>query len=129
MPILSEGILQASTTIAKTTQTIMGSEINCRSYDTIVLFIEYTKGDETGVLIQAHYRFASGGTDFQDISWSAAAGTKLATVNEFKMTASVDRYIPLDVEGFEYVRFTQGGSDNDGTPDGTIAANYTMTGN
>ncbi len=124
---LSEGLLQASGTIAKTTQTLMGAEISCKSYDTITLFVEYTNGDETGVIIQAHFKFASAGTAFQDVSWSAAAGTKLATVNEFKMTASADRYISFGLDGMEYVEFTQGGSDNDGTPTGTIVANYSMT--
>lgn len=127
MTIYSRAILQAATAIAKTTQTLIGFEISCGSYDTITLWIEYVNGDETGVLIQPHYLFATAGTEFQDISWSAAAGTKLATLNEFKMTATANRLIVLDLRGIEFVKFTQGGSDNDGTPTGTLAVSYTLT--
>ncbi len=124
---ISRGLLENATTIAKTTQTVMDTEIRCGGFDTITLFVEYTNGNETGLIIQAHFKHASAGTAFQDASWSAAAGTKLATVNEFKMTASVDRFMVFDIRGMEFVEFTQGGSDDDGTPTGTITANYSMT--
>ena len=123
----SRGLLETATIIAKDTQTVMGAEIHCSGFDTITLFVEYTKGDETGLLIQAHFKHTKAGTAFQDVSWSAAAGTKSATVNEFKMTASADRVLVFDISGMEFVEFTQSGSDDDGTPTGTITANYSMT--
>lgn len=123
----ARGTLQAATTIAKTTQTDIGSEIKCGGYEYITLFLEYTNGDETGLLIQAHMLQVSGDTEFQESDWSAAAGTRTVTANEYKLTATGDHYITFDIRGIEYIKFTQGGSDNDGTPTGTLAASFTMT--
>ena len=128
MDNVSHGVLQAATTIAKTTQTIIGAEINCAHYDYITLFFQYVNGDETGLIIQAHAMAETGGTAHQDVSWTAAAGTKTATANAYTLTATANRYIMLDVRGIEFVKFTQGGSANDGTPTGTLAAQYTMLG-
>ena len=44
-------VLQAATTIARTTQTLIGSEIDCRGQDYLTLYFTYTKGDETGLII------------------------------------------------------------------------------
>jgi hypothetical protein len=124
---IAEGTLQAATTIAKTTQTDIGSEIGCAGYDFITLWFTYVNGDETGLVIQAHMLPESGGTEYQDISWTAAAGTKTATANELKLSASASRFAVFDVRGIPFIKFTQGGSDNDGTPTGTLAASYTLT--
>lgn len=126
--LISRDTLQTATTISKTTQTLIGAEIKCGSYDYITLYFDYVKGDETGVLIQAHFLQVSGGTEYQDVSWTAAAGTKTATLNELKLTATANRFAVFDVRGIAFVKFTQGGSDNDGTPTGTLAATYTLTG-
>lgn len=124
----ARGTLQAATVIAKTTQTLIGAEIGVAGYDYITLFFTYTKGDETGIIIQAHVLQTSGSaTTYQDVSWTAAAGTKTATANQYTLTATASRYITFDVRGIEFIRFTQGGSNNDGTPTGTLAASYTMT--
>lgn len=126
MTMTARGILQAASVIAKTTQTLIGAEINCAGYDRITLFFEYDKGDETGILIQAHVLWADDGTAYQDQSWTAAAGTKSATANQYTATEDANGYITFDVSGVEYIKFTQGGSNNDGTPTGTLAAYYTL---
>lgn len=127
MTLIARGTLQAATTIAKTTQTLMGYEIACGSYDFLTLFFTYTTGDETGCLVQAHVMQASGGTAHQDQSYTAAAGTKSYTYNEYTCATAIPQYIIFDVRGIEFIKFTQGGSDNDGTPTGSIEAHYTMT--
>ena len=127
MGLYSRGVLQAAATIAKTTQTVMGAEIKCGSYDYITLFWTYVKGDETGLDVQAHFTQSAGGTTHQEASWSATAGTKTSTVNEYRLTASNSVYAIFDIRGIEFVQFTQGGSNNDGTPTGTVAANFSMT--
>ena len=124
----ARGILQAAATIAKTTQTLIGAEIGCGGYNYITLFIDYVKGDETGLLVQAHMLQASGGTEYQDQSWTAAAGTKSSTANQYTATGSGNHYIIFDIRGIEFIKFTQGGSANDGTPTGTLAATYTLKG-
>ena len=127
MATITKDTLQATTTIEKTTQTLIGAEVSCGGYDFITLFFTYTKGDETGLLIQAHMMQSSGGTAHQDQSWTAAAGTKSFTANEYKQTATGNYYITFVVRGIAHIKFTQGGSNNDGTPTGTLAASYTMT--
>ena len=124
----ARGTLQAATVISKTTPVIMGQEIACGAYATITLFFDYVKGDETGLTIYPYMRQASGGTNYQDQSWTSAAGTRTVTANKYKVTASGNYIITIDVRGVQYVAFFQGGSDNDGTPTGTLAASYTMTG-
>ena len=124
----SRGTLQAATVIAKTTQTIMGAEIGCAHYDYFTLYFQYVKGDETGAVVQAHVMPTTGGTAHQDLTWTSATGTKTATLNEYTVTASGNYYIMFDVHAIEFIKFTQGGSNNDGTPTGTIAASYAMLG-
>jgi hypothetical protein len=122
----ARGKLQAATVISKTTQTLIGQEIRCSGYDYITLFFDYVKGDETGVIVQAHAMQESGGTAYQDQSWTATAGTKSSTANEYTATASGSHYVTFDIRGIEFIKFTQGGSNNDGTPTGTLAASYTL---
>ena len=124
---IAEGTLQAATVIAKTTQTVIGGEIPCASYDYITLYFDYVKGDETGLDIQAHFLQATGGTEYQEATWTAAGGTKVLSQNEYTLTASVSSVITIDIRGINYIKFTQGGSNDDGTPDGTLAASYSMT--
>ena len=128
MPAISRGILQAATVIAKTTQTLIGAEILCGGYETITLFLVYVKGNETGVIVTPWIMHSTGGTAYQDQSWSVAAGSKTITANNFLMTATGNHIIVMDVSGAEFVKFTQGGSNNDGTPTGTLAANYMLKG-
>jgi len=124
----ARGTLQAATTISKTTQTLIGAEIQCGGYDFITLFFDYVKGDETGLLVKALFMQAPGGTAYQDQSWTAAAGTKSSTANQYTATATGNHFVTFDIRGIEFVKFTQGGSANDGTPTGTLAAAYVMKG-
>jgi len=119
-------ILQAATVISKTNQTLIGSVISTDSYDYITLFFTYTKGDETGLTIVPSMLQTATGTAHPFAEWTAAAGAKTVTSGNFALTATRDGYITLDVRGIDYVKFTQGGTANDGTPTGTLAASYTL---
>jgi len=125
---ISHGNLQAAAVIAKTTQTVMGAEVSCAHYDYLTLYFQYVKGDETGLIVKAFVMPETGGTAHQDLTWTAAAGTKTATINQYTVTATGNYYIMFDIRGIEFIKFTQGGSNNDGTPTGTIAASYAMLG-
>ena len=117
----------AGTVISKTTQTLIGAVIDTSFYDFLTLHFEYNSGDETGLIIQAHTMRASDLTDvaqWQD--WTAAAGAKTATVNSITPTDATPHYITFDVRGIAFMKFTQGGSNNDGTPTGTYEASYTL---
>jgi len=128
MALISSGTLQAATTIARTTATIMGAEIACGSYDYITLYYTYTNGDETGVYIYPYFFWESGGTAYPLQLWSEASGVYTNEAVKYTHTATATAQITIDIRGIEYIAFYQGGSANDGTPTGTIAAYWTMTG-
>lgn len=126
MPLKSDGVIQAATTITAA-ETAMGTnpEILCGAYDKLTLFLDYVNGDETSVAVIAKFLWASGGTEYPHVDWTAAAGAKTATANSFTMDASANRYIVFDIRGLEIIKFYQDATG--GTPTGTLAATYTMT--
>lgn len=119
-------VLQAATVISKTAETVIDAEIDTGHYDFITLLVSYTKGDETGLNIYPYFLYASGGTEYPLVEWATAAGVYTATAQKFQLTATAKREITLDVRGIPYVKFYQGGSNNDGTPTGTLAAAYVL---
>jgi hypothetical protein len=126
MPLTSSGILQAATVIAKTTPTLIGAEIPCRGFEKITLFFTYTKGDETGLNIYPNLMRTAGGTAHELRLWSETGGVYTAEQVKYQVTATGNYSVTLDVSGVEYIKFMQGGSNNDGTPTGTLAASYTL---
>lgn len=120
------GILQTAAVIAKTTQTQVGDVLGVEWYENLTLFVDYVKGDETGVDIQVHFLRSPTGTAYQESLWSETGGVYTREPVEYNLTASANVTIPVYVWGVDYVRITQGGSNNDGTPTGTLAVAYTM---
>ena len=118
--------LQAATVIAKTVQTLVGAVIDTAHYDYLTFFFTYTKGDETGLTITPSFQTTSTGTAHPFCEWSSAAGAKTVASSTFALTATRSGFITLDVRGIPFVKFTQGGTANDGTPTGTLAASYAL---
>jgi len=127
MGTITKVLQTAGEVISKTTQTLIGEVIKVTFIDFITLHIKYTKGDETGCILQAHPQRTLTEDVAQDQSWTAAAGTKTHTLNEFTLSDGIEHYITFDVRGIAYIKFTQGGSDNDGTPTGTFKASYSAS--
>ena len=125
---MATGVLQAATVISKTTQTLVGSVIGVAGQDYLTLFFSYVKGDETGLTIIPSFMRTETGTAYPFAEWSTTAGAKTLTASTFTLTATTNGYITLDVKGVDFVKFTQGGSANDGTPTGTLAASYLLKG-
>ncbi len=121
------GVLQAAATISKTTETDLGAQINCKAYSFLSIYFVYTKGDETGLDIFAYFINPDSAVEYQDQSWSAAAGTRTSTTNKYRVTATGNHVITFDIRGIPAVQFKQAGSNNDGTPTGTLAAQYTLS--
>lgn len=121
------GIIQATTTISKTTQTAMGSEIGTENAEYITLFFTYTKGNETGLDIILNARRVTAGTNHPNAAWSTTAGVSTFVAEKIRVTATGNYYFTWYIEGIDFVLFTQGGSNNDGTPTGTLAASYTLS--
>lgn len=120
------GILQAATTIAKTTQTAVGSIIPVEGYGSMRLYLTYVKGDETGLDVIASYQRTATGTAHPNSVWSETGGVYTRTAEKYRFTASANATVLLDIRGANYVLITQGGSNNDGTPTGTLAASYAL---
>ena len=120
--------LQALATIAKTTPTAVGGEIDTSNAVMLTLYMAYVNGDETGLNIYVYELHETGGTVFQDNTWTDASGTVTAQVNTIYLgTATVNRQIVIDVSNINWIVVKQGGSDDDGTPTGTLAMDYTLT--
>jgi len=122
------GIMQAATVIAKTTQTAVGSVIACGGYDWITFFATYVKGDETALDMIASFMRTDIGTAHPELVWTATAGVYTAAATKHRLTASANASFTVDIRGIDYIMLTQGGSNNDGTPTGTLAVSYTMKG-
>lgn len=122
------GTLQAATVISKTTQTLVGAIIDCSAYDYFTLHFAYTKGDETGLIITPSILYASDGTAYPYAIMTSSSGAITLTDTKLTLTSSKTSYMTFDVRGVKFIKFTQGGSNNDGTPTGTLAAAYTMQG-
>lgn len=124
------GILQAATVIHKTTQTQFGDEIAVEGYTFLTLFFTYTKGDETGLDIIPYASRVAATTlanSSQAREWDVVAGVYTATAIKYRVTATGNYSVTLDVSGIQFVKFSEGGSNNDGTPTGTLAASYTLS--
>lgn len=118
--------LQAATVIAKTVQTLVGAIVDTAHYDYFTLYFTYTKGDETGLTLVPSFMATAAGTAHPFCEWATAAGAKTVTSSTFVLTATRSGFITLDVRGIPFVKFTQGGTANDGTPTGTLAASYSL---
>lgn len=121
------GVLQAAAVIAKTTETVILGEIPTAGYKWLNLFLKYTKGDETGVNIYPYVLHTSGGDEYPLAIWTAVAGVYTPVVAKLQLLDTSKRYYLFDIHGIPFVKFYQGGSNNDGTPTGTLAASYTLS--
>lgn len=125
MGTLRTEILQATATISKTTETLVGNVIDVTKAKTITLFMKYVKGDETGLYV-VPYVVGSDATEYQLADWATSGGLYTGTVIKFQFTATANRAVVIEVEGFDSIKIYQGGSNNDGTPTGTLAVAYTL---
>lgn len=126
MSFVQSETLQVATTIQKATEVIIGKELNIGNEDFVTLFIDYVKGDETGLFIIPYVMQESGGTAYQWQTWDTAAGDRTSSSSRLSMTATGNHYLTVDVRGIEYIKFMH--QADGGTPTGTLAATYTVTG-
>lgn len=121
-----QATLQAATVIAKTTQTLIGNEISVIQGTKLTIHFAYTKGDETGLLIKPYFLDQIGGTKYQVNDWDTTSGAYAGTPISITLTASKTASMTFDVSGVQGFRLEAAGSNNDGTPTGTLAASYTL---
>ena len=123
---MTQAILQAATVIPKTTQTLVGAEIDVTRGQKLTVHFAYTKGDETGLKITPYFLDQLGGTKYQVNEWAATSGAWVGSPASITLTASKTASFTWDVSGVQGFRLEVGGSNNDGTPTGTFAASYTL---
>lgn len=99
------------------------SEIDVRNYDKMLIWLDYTKGDETGVYFYPKFLALPSGDEHQFMEWSTAADA-VRTAERFYLTASAKAYIVLDVEAVPIVKLYE--LKNGGTPTGTLQVSYTL---
>ena len=122
----TNGVLQATAVIAKTTQTAVGPIIGCEGAGWITFFVTYVKGDETGLDLCVSFMRTATGVAHPEIIWSVAGGVYTIAASKRRLTASANASFTIDVRGYDFIVLTQGGSNNDGTPTGTLSASYTL---
>jgi hypothetical protein len=126
--MISRKTLQTAAVIAKTTQTLVGEVISCAGYDFITFFASYVKGDETGLTLKLWALQDAAGTAFQQSVWTLGGANYTNLAVSYALTATGNVSITMDVRGIEFLKLTQGGTANDGTPTGTLAVSYTLKG-
>lgn len=113
--------LAANLTVS-TTEQDLGSQFEIIDYDTLILWIEYSKGTESSTWVTADWSFESAGTEFNEQVWSTTPGIRtIQTADSYTMTASGNHYITYDVSGIPFVQFK---TDSHGTPSGAITVTY-----
>ena len=114
--------LQAATTILAT-ETAMGDAIDTRNYDQMVIWLDYTKGDETGVYVVPKYLAKPSGDEHEHMEWSVD-DHQVKSAKDFYLTATGKAYIVLDVKAFPIVKLYN--DANGGTPTGKLQVSYTL---
>jgi len=122
----ANGILQAAVVIAKTTQTGVGAVIETENYRFLTLYGTYVKGDETGLDIVVSFQRTPTGTAHPLSVWTATAGVFTRVPAKYRLSASGSFAISLEIPAMDYILVTQGGSNNDGTPTGTLAMSFAL---
>ena len=122
MRSLTNEELQAATTI-HATATVIGSAIDTRNYDKMIIWLDYTKGDETGVYVIPKFLAVVSGDEHEFMEWSSAAHA-VKTARDFYLTANGKAYIVLEVEAVPQVKIYE--DANGGTPSGTMQVSYTL---
>ena len=118
--------LQTATTIGLTGNEVqMGGVIDVARYDTLTIFIDYTKGTETGVYVYGYFHRRLGAGAYQLGEWTAPVGIKTFNDSYFHMTASGRYYITLDVSGQNLMTLYNVAAG--GAASGTIAASILLT--
>ena len=114
--------IQAATAISNT-ETVMGSEIDVRNYDYLIVWLKYTKGTEARAYVIPKYLLTTGGDEYQHMEWSND-NDALANQKKFKLTATGNNYIVLDVRGVPKIKLYQ--YKVSGTVTGTLKADYSL---
>ena len=103
------------------------NEIEVKDFDYITLFVNYTKGDESGIKVKVEGMDVSGGSLFQLGAFTNASGTLTNEPQELQLTATI-KAVPwlLDVRGVLFIKISQARTSG-GTPTGTATISYILS--
>jgi len=119
---IKNGELQ-DTAVVIDAETIIGEKVDVRNYNTMIVYFDYTKGDETSFELIPKFLQEVDGEEHQLTQWSNDAAATI-TQQSFKLTATAKSYIVLDVRGLNIVKIY--GDATAGTPTGTVKVGYTL---
>jgi hypothetical protein len=123
------GVLSANGGALTSSYVTKGGIITCSGYDQLILFVRWTKGDETSLEYKVQFSDTIDFTNAYERSVLSTDASGISTVlaNVFTMaTASANVAVPIDVTAtYMRVQFKATG----GTPTGTIGADYRLDNN
>jgi hypothetical protein len=110
-------------TVITAAETVIGLAIDVANYDYMIIWWDYSKGDETSYKIIPKFLKVKGGDEYPLMSWSPA-NDMVRLARTFLLTATGKAYALLDVRGIRMVKIY--GDATGGTPTGTVQIGYTL---
>lgn len=106
------------------TETVIGAEVDVSNYTRMITWLDYTKGDETGVYLIPKFLTETGGGEHQFMEWSTGSEA-VKTARKFYLTATGSSYVVLDVQATNIIKWYD--DANGGTPTGSLSVRYTLS--
>lgn len=118
-----QGDLTSSAQTLTGSHVALGSELASHGRDKLVLFIDYTKGDETTMELKITSMTESGGTEYKKANESSSGGTTTVSAKEYQFTGSQKIELPVNMYGSYFKVYAKA---TGGTPTGTVDVKYRL---
>jgi len=125
-PSKSRVSIQSAASPANNNETQLGSNIDVSNYNGIALGVAYVNGDETKVTFRIYKSMVNGGAEYPSGFWTNGADATF-TEETYDMSASATTMLSIDCSDCIEIKLTYQMAD--GTPTGTVAAEYVLTSN
>ena len=116
-------VVKASGTTIPASETAISSEIDVSGYDEITLYVDYTKGDETNLLVYPKILRESGGDEHPSGAWTNNVQMEFVQ-QKAKMDATGKFYITYNTKGIHLIKLYA--DSTAGTPTGTYEVSYSL---
>lgn len=125
-----------SATVVTAAETVIGGPINLKLFNSVTIYLDYTKGDETSWDLIIKGLSATGGDEHQLMKFSESGGVITGTAVKWQFTATGKHQITLTKTGnhLDNVRIPNDfiklyGDATGGTPTGTVQITYSLKNN
>lgn len=97
------GVIATSESVADTEATV-GSEYSTKEHDVFSIYVDYTKGNEAGLILKVFGMRESGGDQFQLGQYTNSSGVLTPQPQQIELTSSGKKPpVSFDVKGVNYV--------------------------